>query len=111
MIGSLLILLILLLNPFDLWMPTSLHMLLIALLSAAFLAFSNLLWREEAHDEREEWHRFFAGRLGYFFGTMILVIGIVVESLAHSLDTWLIIALAGMLVGKVIGRIYAGLYH
>lgn len=102
----LLILLLLLLNPFHFWMPNEAHMLMLIGLVVLFAVFALFVFREKARDEREVLHRFIAGRFAYLVGTALLVIGIVWQSLEHKLDTWLIITLAVMILAKVVGVLY-----
>lgn len=104
---TLIILTILLLNPFHFWMPNQLHMLMIAGLVIAFIFFSVFIWKEKSADEREQMHKASAGRWAYLIGSAVLVVGIVIQSLNHTLDPWLIIALVGMVFAKIAGFIYS----
>lgn len=107
----LLLLLVLLLNPFDFWMPDSMHMAILVGLVVAFAIFAIFVYREKAHDEREVLHRFIAGRFAYLVGTTVLVIGIVVEALNHSINIWLILTLAIMILAKLVGIFYGKLKY
>lgn len=100
-------LLIILINPFDIFMPTMMQMLVVALAALLFALFAGFIWKEKAEDEREELHRFLAARFAYLGGAGILMLAVLVQSFAHDLDRWVIGALIGMLVAKVLGRIYA----
>ena len=103
---TLLALLILLLNPFDFWMPSMmLNGLILSLLIFAGI-FVGIVWKEKPKDEREALHKHHAGSLGYLVGIGILTIAIIVQSIEHTLDTWLLIAFAGMIITKTITRIY-----
>ncbi len=103
----LVILLLFLVNPFDVFMPTMMEMLVVAMAGLLFLVFAGFFWKEKALDEREELHRFLAARFAYLVGAGILMFAILVQSFAHHIDTWIIVALIGMLVAKVFGRVYA----
>lgn len=105
--GVLIVLLVLLVNPFDIFMPTMMEMLMVAVAGVLFLLFAGFFWKEQAADEREELHRFLAARFAYLVGAAILMIAILVQSFAHSLDTWVVMALTAMLLAKVLGRVYA----
>jgi hypothetical protein len=83
---------VLLVNPFELWMPDMMYMTVLAVVVAAF------------GDERDESHRSFAGRAAFLVGSGILVIGIVAQTFSHTLDPWLVAALAGMVLAKVAVR-------
>ena len=102
---ALIVLLILLLEPFG-FMPPAIVMTVLALAVAAFAAFSIFLWREKGQDEREEAHIHKADRLGFIFGASALVVAVVAESLAHMLSPWLVAALIAMLSAKAAGLIY-----
>lgn len=101
------LLLFVLLNPFDWWMPTMTAMTLTAALVVVFAIFTAFVWRERPHDEREHVHRSFAGRLGFLAGTVVLVAGIVVQEFAHKLDPWLPLALGAMVIAKIVGFVYS----
>ena len=98
-----------LLNPFGLWMTDMATMSVIVLLVVVTTIFVIYVWNESAKDEREVLHRFYASRLAFLLGTAILIIGVVVEGLNHSVDIWLVLALAVMIFAKIGGRIYAQL--
>ena len=102
----LVILLVLFLNPLDFLMPSPFVMMLIVLLIAFFGIFTTSFWREQPKDEREGFHSMYAGRLAFFTGSTILVIGIVMQELRHITDPWLIFALAGMIIAKIVGFLY-----
>lgn len=96
-----------LLLPTSLLMPMSSDMMLIIGLIVTFFIFSSFFWKEQAGDEREHLHRLFAGRVSFFIGTAVLVVGIFFQSLSHNIDPWLIYALIGMIVGKLLTRLYS----
>ncbi len=104
--GILLILLILFLNPFGFWMPTTLIMMMVLALVVVVALFGSFIWREDHKDEREGLHKMMAGRIAFLFGTALLTLGIVVQSFNHELDPWLIFTLAGMVIAKVLSFIY-----
>ncbi|MBP7060598.1 MAG: hypothetical protein KBA91_01295 [Candidatus Moranbacteria bacterium] len=106
-VGVLVALLIVLVNPFDVFMPTMMQMLLVAVAGVLFLFFASFFWKEAAADEREELHRFLAARFAYLVGTGTLMLAVLVQSFAHALDPWVVAGLIGMLLAKVGGRLYA----
>jgi len=97
----------LLLNPFHFWMPGMTQMAMLGGLLIAFAVLSVFLLQEHAHDEREATHRMLAGRVAFFIGSLILVIGIAVESMHGTPNVWLVLSLAGMILGKVAARFYS----
>lgn len=102
----LIILLVLFINPFGLFMPTTLLMMLIVGFLIVFGIFASFIFRENAKDERESFHRMLAGRVAFLTGSGSLVLGIVIQSLNHNLDLWLVFALGAMILAKIIGLIY-----
>ena len=102
-----LILAALLLNPFHFWMPGMAQMAMLGCLLVAFAVLSIYLLQEHAGDEREATHRMLAGRIAFFIGSLVLVIGIAVESMHGTPNTWLVLALAGMILGKIVARFYS----
>lgn len=100
------------LDPLMLLMPTPMVYSAMALLFIGYVAFSLLVWRERALDEREHAHRAGAARLAYLAGTGTLVIGIIYQALTvHAVDPWLILTLTLMVLAKYVGRHYAELYN
>jgi hypothetical protein len=105
--GVLIILTVLLLNPFDFWMPDMLLMAMLTFTLVTFSAFATFVLRESVGDEREVLHRMLAGRVAFLTGSFLLTVGIVVQALNHSVDYWLVVALVGMVLSKLMARIYS----
>jgi amino acid transporter len=103
---ALIFILILLVNPFDFWMPTSVHMIMLSALVLTVGFFASFVWKEKTHDEREELHKRLAGRIAFLVGIGILVVGIIVQSFAHNLDIWLPFTLGGMVLAKIFSLMY-----
>lgn len=99
-------LLVFFLNPLNLIMPQQMHPLMIPVLVILFIIFAGVLWRESPGDERQELHKFIASRIAYFAGTAILIVGIVMQSIHHVIDPWLVIAICSMLLAKIFGLMY-----
>jgi len=102
----LIILLILCLNPLDVFMPSHVVMMLLITIIVLFGIFAGLIWREKPRDEREGFHRMFASRLAFLVGSTILIIGVVTNEIQHINDPWLTLALVGMIIAKMIGFLY-----
>lgn len=98
-------------NPFDFWMTGAMHMTLLGLIVALFAIFAMFLWRESIVDEREQLHRFIATRFAYTAGGGLLLLGILVQALAHRIDPWMPLVLTGMVLAKIVGRWYAQRRH
>jgi len=108
--GVLIVLLTLFLNPFELWMPPILLMMMILGLIVAFSLFASFIWRENNKDEREGLHKLLAGRAAFLSGTAMLVVAIIVQSLQHELDVWLVFTLGVMILAKI-GALLHGRIH
>lgn len=104
--GTLIVLIVLFLNPFMFWMPSAVHMMMVAGLVVIFSLFASFVWREGHRDEREAFHKLVAGRIAFLTGTALLTIGIIVESLRQNVDPWLVFVLSGMIAAKVFTLIY-----
>ncbi len=83
-------------------MPTSLQMLLLAIVLGLLATFLVLLWREQPDDEREMHNQALASRSAYMVGSLVLIIALVIQSLHHALDSAIPIALLAMIATKVI---------
>lgn len=103
---STLALLTLLGDPFDFFMLGMDAMLLIVIFAVAMLVFGSLIWLEGGGDEREVLHRASVARLAYLAGASILAVGIVIQTLNHTLDPWLPASLGVMVLSKVVAHIY-----
>ena len=102
---AVLVLLVLLLEPFD-FMPTPFLMMAEVVLIVLFGIFASFVWNERAEDEREELHRMLAARVAFLVGSGTLLLGIIVQSLSHALDSWLVFALVAMVLAKMAGSVY-----
>lgn len=103
----LVVLTVLLLNPFHFWMPNMLHMVVLALTLVIFALFAIFILREKVQDERESAHRMLSGRVAFLTGSALLTLAIVVQSLQDAVDVWLVIVLVAMVLSKLITRIYS----
>ncbi|MEK7628745.1 MAG: hypothetical protein AAB421_05035 [Patescibacteria group bacterium] len=106
------LLLVLLLNPFDVVMLSRAAMLIVLLLFIAFVVFATLVWREGSYtDERDSAHQATAGRMAYLAGASVLCIGIIISALQHSIEPTLLIALGTMVIAKIISSLYTRFYN
>lgn len=103
----LIVLTVFLLNPFHFWMPTMLHMVVMALTLVIFALFAVFILREKVRDEREVSNRMFSGRVAFLTGSAVLTVGILIQSLKHVVDIWLVIALVVMVLSKLVSGIYS----
>lgn len=108
--GMLLILLVLLVNPYHVWMPDMIHMMAVTALLLVFAFFASVILRERAHDEREGTHRMYAGRAAFLVGSLLLIAGTIYQSLNDRLDIWLPVVLVAMIIAKIGTRLYTDRY-
>lgn len=113
---SLAVLLILLLNPFEFWMPTMMQRVLVALVFVVFLIVLLFVIGQDVQDERERMHRMFSDRIALLVGSSMLMISLIVSSISKAVwqqclesafQPWVIIALASMALSKYVALLYA----
>lgn len=97
---------LLLVNPFDFWMPDAVGMALVVAILILLFIFVGFVWKEKPNDEREEQHSFVADRFAYLSGLCVAVVAIVWQSVRHELDIWLVAVAGVMLIAKIIARWY-----
>ncbi len=102
----LLLLLALFFHPLYFWMPNALSMMFMLALFISWVVFAVFVWREQSGDEREVLHRMIAARVSFLAGSGALVMGIVAQSITHTLDPWLVVTLSIMIIAKIGGHIY-----
>lgn len=103
----LVILAILLLNPFEFWMPDMMVMAMLAGTLGLFGLFASVIMRERMVDERDAQHRALAGRNAFLAGSGVLTLGIVMQGYSHSVDPWLVIGLITMIIVKIGTRVWS----
>ncbi len=103
----LIVLAVLLLNPFEFWMPDMMVMCMLAVTLGLFGIFASFILRETVSDEREEKHRTLAGRNAFLVGSGVLTLGIVVQGYTHTVDPWLVITLIAMVLVKIGTRMWS----
>lgn len=103
----LIVIAILLLNPFHFWMPDMMVMVMLVIALVIFGIFASFILREKVFDERDSLHRTLAGRNAFLAGATILMLGIVIQGYHHSVDPWLVIALITMIIVKIATRIWS----
>ncbi len=104
---ALVVLAVLLLNPFHFWMPDMMVMCMLAVTLGLFGIFASFILRENMIDERDGQHRTLAGRNAFLAGAAVLTLGIVIQGYTHAVDPWLVIALIVMIVVKIGTRIWS----
>ena len=104
---TLVVLAVLLLNPFHFWMPDMMVMGMLAILLVLFGIFASFILKERAFDERDDVNRSLAGRNAFLAGSAILMLGIVIQGYSHKIDPWLVVALIVMIVIKIVTRFWS----
>jgi len=99
------------LDPFHWFMPNEVQMLILCLFAAGFALYAGVVFREKAHDERENAHLYLASRISYLVGIISLSLIIVIQDILHQLDPWLLLVLAIMILTKLLVLIYARIRH
>ena len=107
MIVLLLMILACVIRPCYLWMPSKLMMSLAVLFLVMFSIFAVFVWREKAADEREQFHNMLAGRAAFLIGSGVLSFALVAQSINHTTDPWIALALGAMILTKLCGIIWA----
>jgi hypothetical protein len=102
------LILVALMNPFMLWMPTMLQTTALVVVAALVIAYAGLVLAERGGDEREVAHRAAAGRAGFIVGIFVLTTALLVEGFEHAIDPWIATALSAMIVAKASARYFAG---
>ncbi len=83
-------------------MPSSLQMLILAIVLSLVATFLVLFWREQPDDEREMQNQALASRSAYTVGSLVLITALIIQGLNHNLDPAVPIALLAMIVTKII---------
>ena len=111
LLAVLTILLFLLLDPFKFVMKLMLSGFVIGLLVMFYAVKFFIIWREKEVDERDLQHRFYSSWISYYTASVILVVGVLTESMRGMPDTWLVISLAGLFLAKLGSLVYLEIYH
>ena len=103
----LIVIAILLLNPFHFWMPDMMVMGMLVAALILFGIFASFILREKTVDERDIVHRTLAGRNAFLAGSATLMLGIVIQGYTHSVDPFLVITLILMVIVKIGTRVWS----
>ncbi len=105
-------LLILLTDPFMLWMPPMAAMTVLVGTAVLLCVWAGFIMREGAADEREALHRTQAGRAAYLAAIGVLTIGLVWQGFVlHHIDPWIALALGSVILVKLGSALYLQRYH
>ncbi len=87
------------------------EMVVLLIVSVLLLVWASFVMFEQVGDEREAVHRMNAGRVAYLCGIGVLTLGLVVQGFAHTIDPWITVALAVMVVSKLSAYLYAAKFQ
>ncbi len=88
------------------WMPMMGEMIALLIVVILLLVWAGFVMQETAHDEREVLLKMKSGRVAYLSGLGVLMVALIVQGFAHAIDPWIAIALAVMVVSKLVSRLY-----
>ena len=83
------------------------QMVSVSLLLGLYVVAMSFIGEGKIEDEREVAHRYNSNRSALIIGTIIISIGILYQIFTHQLDYWLLAALVGINLMKVVSLIYS----
>jgi uncharacterized RDD family membrane protein YckC len=102
----LVVFLVLVTDPFMIWMPPFVGMLVLLTLAVLLCVWGGFVVSERASDERELSHRMYASRAAYLSGMGVLTVALIVQGLSHHVDLFVALALGTMVVVKLSAHLY-----
>ena len=109
--GILVLFLVLLVDPFMLWMPPMAAMGVLLSTAVLLCIWAGFIMYEKVADERESLHRMHAGRFAYLAGIAILTLALVVQGFSHHIDPWIALTLGVMVIVKLGARMFTEIYR
>lgn len=100
------VLLVLLLNPLQFYMPTEFTLLVLGIITVLFGFFCVFIFRERGRDEREQIHAQIAGRFAFLAAGVVALVGLFVQAVWGELDPWLVGVVGAMAAAKVLSLVY-----
>lgn len=88
------------------WMPMMGQMTVLLLVVILLLVWAGFVLQETAHDEREVLLKMKSGRVAYLSGLGVLMAALIVQGFNHAIDPWIAVALAVMVVAKLLTRLF-----
>lgn len=89
-------------------LPNNMTMIAYSAMLIIFVILAVVSWHEKVQDEREEKHRSVSSQVAFFAGGFVLITGIAYQGFVeNAIDVWLIAAFSAMLIGRVVGRLWA----
>ena len=110
LLAALSVVLILLIDPYNIMMKLMLSGAVLVVLVVLYTVKFIVIFREKPQDERDLAHRFRSSGVSYYTVSILLFIGVLVESLTGDIDSWLVVSLAGLFVSKLVSMVYLEIY-
>ena len=88
------------------WMPMMGEMIALLIVTILLLVWISFVVTEKAVDEREVQLKTQSGRVAYLAGIAVLMMGLIVQGFAHTIDPWIPTALMVMVLAKFFTRLY-----
>lgn len=104
----LVVLLVLLTDPFMFWMPEAALMFVLVGAAVLLSLWVGLVAHEKAVDEREVIHRMNAGRIAYLLGISFLTLALLIQGFSHTIDPWIPLTIGIMVLSKLVAHTYLG---
>jgi hypothetical protein len=84
-------------NPLDIFMPSDIQMIFVAIFGVALITFLVFLTRIKTIDERDEYHQSIAGKYSYLFSVLVASIIFIWQALTYQLDYTIVLLLLAMI--------------
>ncbi|MFM2424047.1 MAG: hypothetical protein RLZZ70_436 [Candidatus Parcubacteria bacterium] len=88
------------------WMPMMGEMVALVVVTVLLLVWMGFVMFEHTHDEREAVLKYQSGRLAYLAGLSMLLVALLVQGFSHTIDPWIPLTLATMVIVKQLSRLY-----
>lgn len=102
---AIIIVLIVLLDPFSFFVPRKIFVLVSLELAVNFGLFASFIAREQATDRHPSFRGMLSEKLGYLAGGILLVFGITIQTVRGDLDRWLVLVLGSMVLVKMLALV------
>jgi predicted ABC-type exoprotein transport system permease subunit len=88
------------------WMPGMTEMIALLCVVLLLTIWAGFVMYEHARDERDEVNKMHAGRVAYLSGIGTLTLALLVQGISHTIDPWITVSLAVMVISKLLARMY-----
>ncbi len=88
------------------WMPMMGELVVLVCVTVLLLVWASFVLSETAVDEREVYLKMQSGRVAYVAGLAVLLVALIMQTINHTIDPWIPVALAVMVLAKQFTRMY-----